>query len=333
MHICAPNALHFEMVQDSLKAGKHVVCEKPPASTVEEAEKIVALAKAQMLLNCTLYNVRSYPQVQNMRRMCAAGDFGEILVVQGTYSQDWLMYDTDWNWCVDSGPSRALADIGTHWCDLVEHVTGRRITAVFADLQTFYKTRHKAKISVETFAGKSLRPSAYDDVPVQTEDFRAMIFRMGEKTGGCMTVSQVAAGRKNRLFLEIYGSESSAAWNAECPDELWLGRRNSPNQMVLKDPSLRSMLTCRAATARATMIPLSNPSAVSTAVWPTRARLWITPRSRTACDRCSLWRRFWKVRGGPFGSRRKISPEQVLGSFRYLSFDISRPDLLQVQGS
>jgi len=226
------------MVQDSLKAGKHVVCEKPLASTVEEAEKIVALAKAQMLLNCTLYNVRSYPQVQNMRRMCAAGEFGEILVVQATYSQDWLMYDTDWNWRVDSGPSRTFADIGTHWCDLVEHVTGRRITAVFADLQTFYKTRHKARISVETFAGKSLRPSAYDDVPVQTEDFGAMIFRMGEKTRGCMTVSQVAAGRKNRLFLEIYGSESSAAWNAECPDELWLGRRNSPNQMVLKNPSL-----------------------------------------------------------------------------------------------
>jgi predicted dehydrogenase len=173
-----------------------------------------------------------------MRRLCESRELGEILVVQGTYSQDWLLYDTDWNWRIESPPSRTFADIGTHWCDLIEHITGKRITALCADLQTFHKTRKKPPGSVETFAGKVLRPSEFAEVRIDTEDFAAMIFRLGEKARGAVTVSQVAAGRKNRLFVEIYGSEGSAAWNAEAPDELWLGRRNTPNQIVVKDPTL-----------------------------------------------------------------------------------------------
>jgi predicted dehydrogenase len=237
VHICAPNGLHAEMAIAALQAGKHVLCEKPLASTVAQAESMIALAKQKQLANCTLYNVRSYPQVQNMRRMCEAGEFGEILVVQGTYSQDWLLYDTDWNWRIESGPSRAFADIGTHWCDLAEHVTGLRMTSLCADLQTFHKTRRKPKHSVETFAGKTLQPSEYDQVAVRTEDFAAMMFAMGPARGS-LTVSQVSAGRKNRLFLEVYGSLGSAAWSGESPEELWVGHRNEPNQIVLKDPTL-----------------------------------------------------------------------------------------------
>jgi len=238
VHICTPNSLHCEMAIAALRAGKHVLCEKPLASAVAEAEEMFALARKTGLANCTLYNLRSYPQVQNMRRLCESGELGEILVIQGTYSQDWLLYDTDWNWRIESGSSRTFADIGTHWCDLIEHVTGLRITALCADLQTFHKTRKKPKGSIETFTGKTLRPSEYDTVAIQTEDFGAMTFRLGDKARGAMTVSQVAAGRKNRLFVEIYGSESSVAWNAEAPDELWLGRRNTPNQIILKDPTL-----------------------------------------------------------------------------------------------
>ena len=141
VHICAPNDLHYAMANAAMQAGKHVLCEKPLASTVAEASSMVVLAKQKGLANCTLYNVRAYPQVQNMRRMCEAGEFGDIYVVQGTYSQDWLLYDTDWNWRIEQGRSRTFADIGTHWCDLAEHITGQHVTSVCADLHTFHKTR------------------------------------------------------------------------------------------------------------------------------------------------------------------------------------------------
>jgi predicted dehydrogenase len=238
VHICTPNALHFPMAQAALQAGKHVLCEKPLASTIAEAETMTALANQKGLAHCTLYNVRAYPQVQNIRRMCEAGELGEVQVVQGTYSQDWLLYDTDWNWRIESGPSRTFADIGTHWCDLAEHITGRRITSLCADLKTFHTTRKKPKGSVETFAGKTLRPSEYEEVKVTTEDFGAMIFSMNESTKGSLTVSQISVGRKNRLFIEVFGSKASAAWDAERPDELWIGHRNSPNEILIKDPSL-----------------------------------------------------------------------------------------------
>ena len=238
VHICTPNSLHFPMGMAAMEAGKHVMCEKPLASTRREAETMVALAREKKLANCTLYNLRSYPQVQNMRALREAGDLGEIRVVQGTYSQDWLLYDTDWNWRVEAQPSRTFADIGTHWCDLIEHITGERITSLCADLHTFHKTRKKPKGSVETFSGKTLQPSEYSEVKVTTEDYGGMIFQLGDSAKGSMTVSQIAGGRKNRLFVEIFGTKASVAWNGECPDELWIGRRNSPNEIVIKDATL-----------------------------------------------------------------------------------------------
>ena len=241
VHVCTPNALHFPIAYDALKAGKHVICEKPLAISVEEARKLVALAKETKLRNCTSHNLRYYPMVQQMRRMREAGDLGEILVLQGTYSQDWLLYDTDWNWRIDSksnGPSRCMADIGSHWCDMAEHVTGQRITSLCADLQTFHKTRKRPKGPIETFAGKTLTPDDYVEVPIDTEDFGGVIFRMGDRTRGAFTASQVSAGRKNRLSIEIYGSKCSVAWDQERPDELWIGNRNSNNQIIIKDPSL-----------------------------------------------------------------------------------------------
>jgi predicted dehydrogenase len=238
VHICTPNELHFPMAQAAMQAGKHVLCEKPLASTIAEANAMLAMAKEKGLAHCTLYNVRAYPQVQNMRALREAGELGDVQVIQGTYSQDWLLYDTDWNWRIESGPSRTFADIGTHWCDLAEYITGRRISSLCADLTTFLETRKKPKGSVETFTGKTLQPSEYDEVAIKTEDFGAMIFAMGEKTKGSLTVSQVSVGRKNRLFIEIFGTKASVAWNSECPEELWIGHRNTPNQIVVKDPSL-----------------------------------------------------------------------------------------------
>src|SRR5580693_2835060 len=163
VHICTPNPLHFPMAMAALEAGKHVLCEKPLATSVAEAEKMLQLANEKNLAHCTFHNLRYYPQVQNMRALRESGELGEILAVQGTYSQDWLLFDTDWNWRIESGPSRAFADIGTHWCDMVEHISGLRITALCADLRTFHKTRRKPVLpggaSVETFSGKTSAPS------------------------------------------------------------------------------------------------------------------------------------------------------------------------------
>ncbi|MGA6983674.1 MAG: Gfo/Idh/MocA family oxidoreductase [Candidatus Sulfotelmatobacter sp.] len=241
VHICTPNAQHFPMAKTALQAGKHVICEKPLATTIAEGEELVDLAQRQGLLNCVCHNLRYYPMVQQMRDMRRAGDLGEILALQGTYFQDWLLYDTDWNWRVDSfagGPSRCMADIGSHWFDMAEHVTGLRVTSLCGDLQTFHKKRKQPKHSVETFSNKTLRPEDYVETTVDTEDFGAVIFHMGEGTRGSVTASQVSAGRKNRLSIEIYGTKSSVAWNQERPDELWIGHRDTANQIMVKDPSL-----------------------------------------------------------------------------------------------
>ena len=241
VHICTPNAQHFPMAKDALLAGKHVVCEKPLATRVEEGEELVSLAARQGLRNCVCHNLRYYPMVQQMRRMCEAGDLGEVLIIQGTYSQDWLLYDTDWNWRVDGkagGPSRCMADIGSHWFDMAEHITGLRVSSLCADLQTFHPTRKQPKHSVETFANKLLGAEDYIETPVETEDFGAVIFRMGPRARGSVVASQVSAGRKNRLSIEIYGSRSSVAWDQERPDELWAGHRDTGNQIFIKDPPL-----------------------------------------------------------------------------------------------
>jgi predicted dehydrogenase len=241
VHICTPNAQHFSMAKDALSAGKHVLCEKPLAVSAKEAEELVGLAKKNGLRNCTCHNLRYYPVVQQMRRMREAGDLGDILVVQGTYSQDWLLYDTDWNWRVETktgGPSRCMADIGSHWFDMAEHITGQRVTSLSADLQTFHPTRKQPKHSVETFANKLLGPEDYIETPVDTEDFGAVVFRMGTRTRGAMTASQISAGRKNGLSIEVYGTKASVAWRQERPDELWSGQRDAANQLYIKDPSL-----------------------------------------------------------------------------------------------
>lgn len=238
VHICTPNELHFEMVTEALDAGKHVVCEKPLANSVEEGEVLVKHAAASGLANCCFFNVRSYPHVRQMRAMVQSGELGEIWAVQGTYSQDWLFHDTDWNWRIESGSSRSFADIGSHWCDLAEFITGNRIESVCADLHTVHTTRRKPKGSIETFAGKTLKPQDRTDVAIRSEDFASMIFRMDNGARGSMTVSQISAGRKNRVFIEIFGSKRGLAWNAEQPDQLWIGERDTPNRILIKDPSM-----------------------------------------------------------------------------------------------
>jgi predicted dehydrogenase len=243
VHILTPNALHYSMAKEALEAGKHVACEKPLTITVEEAEGLVELAAQKGLRNCVCHNLRYYPMVQQLRRMREAGDLGEILSVQGGYSQDWLLYDTDWNWRIDAkaaGASRCLADIGSHFFDMAEHVAGLRVSSLAADLQTFHRTRKQPRHSVETFANKLLEGEEYIEREVDTEDFGAVIFRMGSRARGTMVASQVAAGRKNRLSIEVYGSKAGAAWDQERPNELWIGHRDRGNEIIIKDPALLS---------------------------------------------------------------------------------------------
>jgi predicted dehydrogenase len=242
VHITTPNVSHFPIAKAAFEAGKHVLCEKPLAMNVAEAQELVNLQAARKLRGGLNHNLRYYPMVQQMRRMREAGEFGEILVVQGTYSQDWMLYETDWNWRVDpkiSGDSRVMADIGSHFFDMAEHVTGLRVSSVCSDLQTFWPTRKQPKDSGESFSGKLGVKTETVDTPIVTEDFGATLFRMG-KARGTMTASQVSAGRKNGLVLEIYGTKGGACWRQECPEELWLGHRDTPNQVLLKDPSLMS---------------------------------------------------------------------------------------------
>jgi predicted dehydrogenase len=239
VHICTRNAQHHAMAAAALDAGKHVLCEKPLALTCEDGADLVARAAAKRLRNATCHNLRYYPMVQQMRRMCESGELGDVLIVQGTYAQDWLLYETDWNWRVDAndgGTLRAMADIGTHWCDMVEHVTGLRISRVCADLATFHRTRQRPVRSVDSFAAAA--SAATETATIATEDFGAVLLRLGDRARGAFTVSQVSAGCKNRLSIEIYGTRRSVMWNQERPDELWIGRRDGRNEVMLKDPSL-----------------------------------------------------------------------------------------------
>jgi predicted dehydrogenase len=248
VHICTPNDLHYPMVKAALEAGKHVLCEKPLTMTSAEARELVALAEKKNLAHCVNHNLRFYPLVQQIRSMVVNGELGDILIVNGTYFQDWLLYDTDWNWratAESGGELRAMGDIGSHWMDMIQHLTGLKITGLCADLETFHKTRKRPKGSVETFTGKKLQATDYDSAAMTTDDFGAVLIRLGNRARGSFAVSQMSAGRKNRFQFEIYGTESGVAWCQERPDELWIGHRNSPNQIIVKDPSL---LDPRAAT-------------------------------------------------------------------------------------
>ncbi len=241
IHICTPNHLHYPMAKAAIEAGKNVVCEKPLSMTIAEAEELVEIAKKAGLVNAVHFNIRYYPLVRQMKAMREQGDLGDIYSVIGTYLQDWLFYATDYNWRLEpqySGDSRAIADIGSHLMDLIEHVTGLQITEVMADFSTVHPTRKKPLKPVETYSGKMLKPEDYADVPIETEDFATVLLRFSNGNKGTLSVSQVSAGRKNRINVEIAGSKKTIAWCSETPNELWIGERDVPNGQLLRDPAL-----------------------------------------------------------------------------------------------
>ncbi|MBC8112024.1 MAG: Gfo/Idh/MocA family oxidoreductase [Verrucomicrobia bacterium] len=241
VHICTPNFLHFPMSKAALLAGKHVVCEKPLATDTKEAQELTALAREKGLVNAIHFNVRYYPLVRQMKTMREKGDLGDVFSVMGSYLQDWLFFNTDYNWRLEpsqSGESRAIADIGSHLLDLIEYVTGLKVTEVLADFSTVHKTRMKPLKPVETYSGKMLSPEDYQAVDINTEDHANVLLRFDNGNKGVVTVSQVNAGRKNRLNVEIAGSKQTLAWCSETPNELWVGKRDGYNQQLMRDPSL-----------------------------------------------------------------------------------------------
>jgi predicted dehydrogenase len=239
VHITSPNHMHHEHAKAALEAGKHVVCEKPLAMTPDESADLLRLAEAGGRVHATNFNLRFYPVCQHVHGMVRERALGDVRLVSGHYLQDWLLLETDWNWRLEperGGDLRAVADIGSHWMDLTTFLTGRKIVAVMADLATFVKTRRQPAGPVETFSrGRGVNTVERE---IHTEDAATILLRYEDGARGALAVSQVSPGRKNSLVFEIDGSSSSAAWNSERPDELWIGHRGRTNELLLRDPAI-----------------------------------------------------------------------------------------------
>jgi predicted dehydrogenase len=236
VHLTTPNRLHFDQARAALAAGKHVVCEKPLGMDSTETAELLRLAEQSGLVHAVNFNIRFYAQCQDARRRVNAGEIGDVRLITGGYLQDWLLLDTDWNWRLDpaeGGSLRAVGDIGSHWLDLVQFITGRRVEAVMADLTTFIGIRKQPTGPVETFSSGGAGETV--DTVMETEDAAGILLRLSGGARAVLTVSQVSAGRKNRLSWEIDGSEAALAWHSEAPEELWIGHRERPNELLLRE--------------------------------------------------------------------------------------------------
>src|SRR6201991_1670226 len=239
VHLASPNHLHHAQVKAVLEAGKHVVCEKPLALDARETAELVSLAERSGLVHALNFNIRFYPQVQEAAARVRAGALGDVYLISGGYLQDWLLLDTDWNWRLDpavGGRLRAVGDIGSHWIDLMTFITGQHVNAVCADLTTFLPARHEPVGPVETFGAAAGGETVSH--AMETEDAAGLLLRFDGGARATATISQVSAGRRNLLSFEIDGADGSVAWAAERPEELWLGHRGRPNELLLRDATL-----------------------------------------------------------------------------------------------
>jgi predicted dehydrogenase len=239
VHNATPNYLHYQVNAAAIARGKHIVSDKPLAMTAKEAGQLVALAQKAGVVHAVTFNYRGNPLVQQARQMIARGEIGRPQFIHGSYLQDWLLHDTDYSWRLEpdkGGASSALGDIGSHWCDLAQHVTGLRIVEVLADLTTVIKERWKPDGSREAF--QQATNSKGSLVPIAVEDLASVLVRFDNGARGAFSVGQVCAGHKNDLRLEVCGSKASIGWRQEQQNELWIGRRDQANAVLQKDPSL-----------------------------------------------------------------------------------------------
>ena len=240
VHVCTPNYVHHNQTETAMEAGKHVMCEKPLAINTRESAALIELSRKRTLVGAVTYNLRYYPLCQEARSLVRRGVIGEPRLIHGSFLQDWLLYPTDWNWRLQpelGGDMRAVADIGTHWLDLVTWISGTKVTDVCADLATMNPVRKRPRGRVETFQQST---GETENVKITTDDYASILLNFEGGAHGVCTVSQVSAGRKTRLWFEVDGSEGSVAWNSEEPNTLWIGKRREPNREIIKDPSLMS---------------------------------------------------------------------------------------------
>ncbi|MCA9212954.1 MAG: Gfo/Idh/MocA family oxidoreductase [Planctomycetales bacterium] len=241
VHLTTPNRLHFEQAAQVLKARKHLLCEKPLAMDSAESSQLVSMASASGLTAAVAYNIRFYPLCHEAAYRVQSKSFGDFLHVTGSYVQDWLLRPTDFNWRVlagEGGELRAVADIGTHWLDLIQFIAGHKVVSVCADLRTVHAQRHRPTGGVETFSGTELMPLETKPVDIDTEDCGSVMLQFDNGANGCLWVSQTTAGRKNCLHFEIAGTEEALSWNSEIPNSLWVGHRDRANESLLRDPTL-----------------------------------------------------------------------------------------------
>jgi predicted dehydrogenase len=244
VHVASPNSCHFEQARRVLESGRHLICEKPLATSSRESSAVCAAAENRPAQAAAVnFNIRYYPLCREMRERIRSGALGQVLSVTGSYSQDWLLYPTDYNWRVEGDGHtnlRAAADIGTHWMDLAQYLIGAPIRAVNADLATFHPRRYKPSGSSDTFSGsnKPGEPRPRHEVEISTDDFAAILLRFDRGVRGAFHVSQITAGRKNRLTIDIAATEGSISWDSERPNQLWIGTRNGPNHLLERDPAL-----------------------------------------------------------------------------------------------
>ncbi|HDL49599.1 MAG TPA: Gfo/Idh/MocA family oxidoreductase [Actinobacteria bacterium] len=244
VHIASPNYAHADQVRTCLAAGKHVVCEKPLALTSADGADLVERADAAGVVNAVCFNIRFYPLGHQMASMVRDGTIGEPRFITGSYLQDWLLLDTDWNWRLvpeEAGALRAVADIGSHWLDLARFVTGKRIVEVMADLHTFVPVRRHPAGPVETFAAAGAADEGeLIEEPMSSDDGAGILPRFEDGARGVVAISQTSAGRKNSVSIEIDGSKSALSWFSEDPDQLWIGHRGRANELLQRDPSLNA---------------------------------------------------------------------------------------------
>ena len=239
VHVTSPNDLHVAQAAAILASGRHVVCEKPLAMTATDSAELLALATRAGVVHAVNFNIRFYPLNQHAREVVGRGEVGDVRLVTGRYFQDWLLLETDWNWRLQpdrGGALRAVGDIGSHWLDLTSFITGQRVDAVMADLATFIPIRQEPTGPVETFSTE--RSADTDARQIATEDTATILLRFANGARGAVSITQISAGRKNSLVWEIDGSSGAVAWDSEQPDQLWLGHRDRPNELLLKNPGL-----------------------------------------------------------------------------------------------
>ncbi|MBI9106878.1 MAG: Gfo/Idh/MocA family oxidoreductase [Spirochaetales bacterium] len=239
VHITSPNKYHFEQTKKCLESGKHVMCEKPLTMSSSESASLLEIASGSGLITGVNYNIRYYPL--NIESRIRSKKMGAIHEVSGSYVQDWLLKKSDYNWRVlsdVSGPLRAVSDIGTHWLDLICFITGKTIESVCADLYNIHPVRERPAGEVETFSNENT--SNFEEVQIDTEDGGNVLIRFSDGSRGSLRVSQVAAGRKNKISYEICGAQETIAWDGESPNSLWIGRRDEMNQQLIKNPALQS---------------------------------------------------------------------------------------------